>query len=333
MVLLNWINNELKPCTCTSDKFIYDDMASQSCELLPVIYQPFDCNKKAHWRDRGWVLDFLLSARGAGRILDFGPGDGWPSLLIAPYVYEVVGVDASPKRIEVCRDNARKLEIENAKFIHVPAGDALPFDDGSFDGITAASSIEQTPNPQEALSELYRVLKNGGRLRMSYESLLRYRGGRENELSVSKIDNETSRIDLYIRDIGKESADIYALIINLCLNKLLDIFGSKEQDLEFDSIDEYKIAVLHPYVEEARCCHLKYPRCKTWLRWLGEIGFSRVFPTKSGAEQAEMLFTLHEKSSRLQSIDEIDRLLSLPIKEIVNVPCSVENDPPITAVK
>jgi ubiquinone/menaquinone biosynthesis C-methylase UbiE len=51
----------------------------------------------------------------------------------------------------------------------------LPFQNGSFDGITAASSIEQTPDPYATLCELYRVLRAGGKLRISYEALSRYR--------------------------------------------------------------------------------------------------------------------------------------------------------------
>ena len=62
---------------------IYDRMESQSGESLPVIYEPFDGRWRSHFLGRGQILDYAVSV-GDGRILDFGPGDGWPSLLIAP---------------------------------------------------------------------------------------------------------------------------------------------------------------------------------------------------------------------------------------------------------
>lgn len=80
-----WIETEFKPQFCTSDKFIYDDMESQSGFSLPLIYQPFDAAVRWHWSERGCLFDFLYTTNAEGkRVLDFGPGDGWPSLIIAP---------------------------------------------------------------------------------------------------------------------------------------------------------------------------------------------------------------------------------------------------------
>ena len=63
MNVFDWIEQQLKPGSCTSEAFIYDDMASQSGRSLPVIYQPFDPGDKWHWHDRGWLFDFLSSTR------------------------------------------------------------------------------------------------------------------------------------------------------------------------------------------------------------------------------------------------------------------------------
>ncbi|MDK2930882.1 MAG: arsenite methyltransferase [Bacillota bacterium] len=69
-------------------------------------------DERWHWIDRGQILDFLFATRGEGkRLLDFGPGDGWPSLGVARLAGEVVGVDASARRVEVCVENARCLGI------------------------------------------------------------------------------------------------------------------------------------------------------------------------------------------------------------------------------
>ena len=130
MELFEWIESQLKPQLVDSVEFMYDAMESQSGFCLPIIYQPFDAAKRAHWRDRGSLFDFLCATRCKGkRVLDFGPGDGWPSLIIAPHVQEVVGVDGSQRRVSVCKENAEKLNIKNARFMYVTPGQVLSFDD------------------------------------------------------------------------------------------------------------------------------------------------------------------------------------------------------------
>ncbi|MBN1639690.1 MAG: hypothetical protein JXA09_00550 [Anaerolineae bacterium] len=89
---LAWVEHQLAPRMCTSAELLYDHMASQSDESLALIYQPFDVDNPAHWSDRGSLFDYLCTT-GGGRILDLGPGDGWPALILAPFLDEVVGVE------------------------------------------------------------------------------------------------------------------------------------------------------------------------------------------------------------------------------------------------
>ena len=110
MQIVEWIEEVLEPRLCNSEEFIYDEMESQSGKCLPIIYQPFDIARRMHWTDRGALFDFLCSTEGWGkRILDFGPGDGWPSLIIAPFVDQVVGVEGSRRRCLICWENAERL--------------------------------------------------------------------------------------------------------------------------------------------------------------------------------------------------------------------------------
>ncbi len=203
MDIFDWISRELAPRPMTTEALLYDHMDSQSGRSLPVIYQAFDPADRGHWRDRGAALDFVLSTQGeGGRVLDFGPGDGWPSLIIAPFVGEVVGVEGSHRRVDVCRENAARLGMANATFVYNEPGAPLPFDDGSFDAVVAASSVEQSPDPQATLAEFHRVLRPGGRVRLRYEALGRYRGGKEREAWLWAIDAATTRLMLYDRHIG-----------------------------------------------------------------------------------------------------------------------------------
>jgi len=163
-----WILRELEPRPSTSADLSYERMGSQSGECLAVIYQPLDYRKRAHWHDTALVSAFARSLEGASSVLDIGPGDGWPSLRIAGRFERIVGIDPSPRRVRGQRDNASRLGITNVEFLEMDAL-SLAFDDASFGGVAAASSIEQTGDPARALAEVFRVLEPGGALAMVFE--------------------------------------------------------------------------------------------------------------------------------------------------------------------
>lgn len=220
-----WARRNFRLRTVTSDQLFYDHMESQSAYSLPLLYQPFDPNRRAHWHDRGAILDFAAAA-GGGRVLDLGPGDGWPSIAMAPFCSAVIGVEASARRVEVCRANARRLGFRNVEFVHVPQGERLPFPDASFDGVVAATSLEQAAHPLAMLRELHRILKPGGRLRMTYEALDRYAGGREEEIWLGALDGDRSQVVFYERQPEQERAVHVALRLNASLEqtrRLLDV--------------------------------------------------------------------------------------------------------------
>lgn len=99
------------------------------------------------------------------RVLDLGCGWGTFSLALAPRVREVVGVDFSERSIELCRQRARELRLRNVSFVRADAADT-GLDAESFDVVVAADLVEHLYPQQtvEALEEVRRVLKGGGRL-------------------------------------------------------------------------------------------------------------------------------------------------------------------------
>jgi len=334
MDIFEWIERELKPKVCNSVEFFYDEMDSQSDYSLPIIYRPFDASKRSHWRDRGSLFDYLFSTEGEGeRLLDFGPGDGWPSLIVSPFVDEVVGIDGSPHRVEICTENARRMGISNVKFIYVEPGTLLPFQDNSFDGVMAASSIEQTPDPKVTLQELYRVLRSGGHLRIGYEDLGRYRNGQEREAHLDKIDDHMCRLTLYDRHIDQEFARMYKIALSMSREEIIKFFSENGDSLSFDLITIPLLEKVCSTITETRICSLTHPSGKTFVSWLKEIGFREVVPSHSGAWFAGQLFDQYSEEDRPRDIDAIDSILRPLVKIVVQMAAPISVNPMITAIK
>ncbi len=334
MDVFDFIISEFKPIYLNSEEFFYNDMESQSGYSLPIIYKPFDPENIFHWADRGALFDFMYSISNVEekKLLDFGPGDGWPSLIIAPYAKEIVGVDASQKRIEVCRKNSEKLGFKNTNFITYKNGEKLPFGNDIFDGIIASSSIEQTPNPKETLKELYRVLKPGGKLRFGYEALNRYKNGQENDIWISVINDSKIKIFLYDRRIEEEYALQYSLTLKINKEAFFSYF-EKCKEITFNMFSVELIQRLKPFILKVFVCKLYHPSGKTFINWLKEIGFQSVFPSHKGNYFAAKLFESYSKNITLKTMEEVDELIKLPIKTVINLEAPMEIDPWITAIK
>ena len=145
------------------DKFIlntqtsYDQVAVEYAEKMKdeMDYKPFD-------RD---CLDRLAREVGdVGPICDMGCGPGQIARYLHRHGVPTLGVDLSPRMIEV----ATQLNPE----IHFHQGDmlALPDADNSWGGIAAFYCIIHIPRERivDALREMQRVLKPGGILLITF---------------------------------------------------------------------------------------------------------------------------------------------------------------------
>jgi ubiquinone/menaquinone biosynthesis C-methylase UbiE len=95
------------------------------------------------------------------RVLEVGcgPGPVARALAVWPGVGEVVGLDPSPRFLELARE--RVGDIPNLTFIEGDAR-ALPLDDESFDVLVFHTTLCHVPGPEDALAEAFRVLRPGG---------------------------------------------------------------------------------------------------------------------------------------------------------------------------
>ncbi|MFZ5824611.1 MAG: class I SAM-dependent methyltransferase [Bacillota bacterium] len=332
MDLFQWVALTLRPRTVTSDQAIYDWMESQSGRSLPVIYQPFDAGRAGHWHDRGAILDFLEVA-GEGDLLDFGPGDGWPSLPLTPFVRSVTGVDGSRRRVEVCSANASRLGITNFRSVFYQPGERLPFPDASFDAVVASSSLEQTPNPAAVLLELHRVLRPGGRLRMWYESLEGYRRGQERELWAFAPDAESTQFVLVDRLPDEERAVYLVLRFAAPMGAVAERLGLPGSRITLADLSIAGLEGLRPWLADVTTYGLSHPRCERWQAMLLEAGFRSAVPTHGGSGFARRLFETIDPTERPDSLEGVDRLLRPLVRLVVTMEAPPHLSPPITAVK
>ena len=114
----------------------------------------------------GTVLRILLAESVAGqRILDYGCGTGDWGLMLASEGADVALLDLSPIAIELVLRRARVSGVSaRVQGIARDASDLSCFRDGEFDLIYASAAVHHTLKYPNALDELLRVLRPGGKL-------------------------------------------------------------------------------------------------------------------------------------------------------------------------
>lgn len=90
------------------------------------------------------------------KILDVGCGTGANLLLLSKYG-DAEGVDVSEDALAFCRERG----LEKVK---LGAGEDLPYDDATFDLVTAFDVVEHMDDDLAGLKEMRRVLRPGGRV-------------------------------------------------------------------------------------------------------------------------------------------------------------------------
>ena len=94
------------------------------------------------------------------RLLDVGCGTGHWSRFFAELGYDVVGVDIAEGQLQRAQAHSRN----SLQFLKGNLCAPLPFDTGTFDIVTAMAVIEFVRSPLQALREMLRCTRKGGRI-------------------------------------------------------------------------------------------------------------------------------------------------------------------------
>ena len=111
------------------------------------------------------------------RLLEIGCGTGTDLLQFARGGAEVIGLDLTPRSIEIAR---RRFAVYGQSGTFA-IGDAenLAFPDESFDAVYSFGVLHHTPDTERAIREVHRVLRRGGRaiVMLYHRASLYYWGG------------------------------------------------------------------------------------------------------------------------------------------------------------
>ena len=102
-------------------------------------------------------------------VLDLGSGGGLDCFLAARKVGDtghVIGIDMTPEMIDRAQASASRLKVANVEFRHGLL-EELPVDSNTVDVAISNCAINLAPDKSRVLSEVFRVLKPGGKMAVS----------------------------------------------------------------------------------------------------------------------------------------------------------------------
>lgn len=103
------------------------------------------------------------------RVFDLGSGAGTDSLVAAQMVApdgHVTGIDMTPEMVAKARAGAAEAGLDNVEFLEGEA-ERLPFPAETFDVVISNGVVDLIPDKDAVFSELFRVLRPGGRLQIA----------------------------------------------------------------------------------------------------------------------------------------------------------------------
>jgi demethylmenaquinone methyltransferase/2-methoxy-6-polyprenyl-1,4-benzoquinol methylase len=107
----------------------------------------------------------LLTADQPKKILDMATGTGDLAMALAKTeATEIVGIDLSPGMLEIGKERIKKQQLSHKIKMEVGDSEKIAYPDHYFDAATIGFGVRNFENLDRGLSEIWRVLRPGGKL-------------------------------------------------------------------------------------------------------------------------------------------------------------------------
>ncbi len=216
-------------------------------DLAAASYEPL-------WHAQLACAQEALLARAAlapgERVLDAACGTGLVALAAAGAVGasgHITGVDLSGRMVDAARRRAEERGLANATFTRMDV-ERLELPDASFDVALCALGLMYMPDPAQAMREMRRVLRPGGRIVVAVWGE-RSRCGWSALFSIVDAEVESDVCPLFFC-LGEQDA-----LTHLCL------------DLRFESIEQYRVAATLDYTDADTACAAAFVGGPVALAW------------------------------------------------------------------
>jgi SAM-dependent methyltransferase len=159
------------------------------------------------------------------RILDVGCGTGANLIMLSKYG-DAEGVDVSEDALAFCRE--RGLDK-----VRLGAAEELPYEDETFDLVTALDVVEHMDNDLAGLSEMQRVLRPGGRVLLFVPTFM-FLWGVQDDVSNHRRRYRLPQLQRVLEQAGLEIerttyANITFFLPILLVRKLMRLTGIKTE--------------------------------------------------------------------------------------------------------
>ena len=154
--LIDWLSS--------GDSQYYSSSEGDTREFFDQVAPEWDEIRKNYYDEsiKHKIISLKLLKK-AMTIVDLGCGDGYISRGVAKFVKKVVAVDISGEMLKELRKKAREGGIKNIETLE-SNGLEVPVEDSSIDTVFANMYIHHIANPEDAIKEMYRIVKPGGHI-------------------------------------------------------------------------------------------------------------------------------------------------------------------------